>query len=229
MSRKKNPPSCAECTIDELNRICMTNKGVGYKGCPTLTKKDLSDEVVQCHREDKNLKEFARISLIQDGEGYSNCHDGATSLAPIKSRVLEIIEFCQKMHYKKLGLAFCIGLRREAAILSEVLKNHGFDVISTICKTGGIPKETLGVLDDQKIYPGEEETICNPVLQAKALEAEGTDFNLVLGLCVGHDSMFFQFSHVPVTVVAVKDRVTGHNPLAVLYNIDSYYNHIKNP
>jgi len=29
-------------------------------------------------------------------------------------------------------------------------------------------------------------------------------------------------------VIAVKDRVTGHNPLAALYTSDTYYRRLKN-
>ena len=44
-----------------------------------------------------------------------------------------------------------------------------------------------------------------------------------MGLCVGHDSLFFRHSEAPVTVLAVKDRVLGHNPLAAVYLADGYY------
>jgi uncharacterized metal-binding protein len=40
---------------------------------------------------------------------------------------------------------------------------------------------------------------------------------------VGHDSLFMKHSEVPVTVLAVKDRVLGHNPLAAVYLADGYY------
>ena len=32
--------------------------------------------------------------------------------------------------------------------------------------------------------------ICNPILQAEILNKEKTDLNIVMGLCVGHDSLF---------------------------------------
>jgi uncharacterized metal-binding protein len=51
----------------------------------------------------------------------------------------------------------------------------------------------------------------------------GTDLNVLMGLCVGHDSLFFRHSAAPVTVLAVKDRVLGHNPLAAVYQADGYY------
>ncbi|HAA89823.1 MAG TPA: hypothetical protein DCE07_04510 [Peptococcaceae bacterium] len=45
----------------------------------------------------------------------------------------------------------------------------------------------------------------------------------MLGLCIGHDTPFIKYCQAPVTVLAVKDRVTGHNPLAALYLSSSYY------
>ena len=52
------------------------------------------------------------------------------------------------------------------------------------------------------------------------LEKAGCELNVLVGLCVGHDTLFIQHSKAPVSVVLVKDRVTGNNPGAVLF---SYY------
>ncbi|MBN2570419.1 MAG: hypothetical protein JXB42_13410 [Deltaproteobacteria bacterium] len=40
---------------------------------------------------------------------------------------------------------------------------------------------------------------------------------MLLGLCEGRDSLFFAKSVAPVTMPAVKDRITGRNPLAAIY------------
>jgi len=53
------------------------------------------------------------------------------------------------MSYQKIGLAFCIGLAREAAIVEEVLQKRGFDVVSVICKAGCVPKERLGLKKEE--------------------------------------------------------------------------------
>ena len=44
-----------------------------------------------------------------------------------------------------------------------------------------------------------------------------------MGLCVGHDSLFYKYAEGVVTTLITKDRVTGHNPAVVLYQLDSYY------
>jgi uncharacterized metal-binding protein len=65
--------------------------------------------------------------------------------------------------------------------------------------------------------------MCNPITQAEVMNAENVDLAIMLGLCIGHDILFIKYCRVPMTVIAVKDRVTGHNPLAALYLSDSYY------
>jgi uncharacterized metal-binding protein len=50
---------------------------------------------------------------------------------------------------------------------------------------------------------------------------------VLIGLCVGHDSLFFKHSQAPVTVLVAKDRVLGHNPVAALYTSHSYYQRLK--
>lgn len=65
--------------------------------------------------------------------------------------------------------------------------------------------------------------MCNPITQAMMLNEAKTDFNILLGLCIGHDSLFLKYAEGMTTVFAVKDRVTGHNPLAPLYTSRSYY------
>jgi uncharacterized metal-binding protein len=52
-----------------------------------------------------------------------------------------------------------------------------------------------------------------------------TDMNIIVGLCVGHDILFTKHSKAPVTTLIAKDRVTGHNPSAVLYTYygDKYF------
>ena len=133
-----------------------------------------------------------------------------------KTRVREIIDFCKEMNYHHIGLAFCVGLSKEAHIFQHILMKNGFEVESLICKLGSINREQIGIKDCQT-------PMCNPIAQAEFLNQQHTDFNIVLGLCVGHDTLFFKYSLAPVTVLAVKDRVLAHNPLGAIYLADSYY------
>ena len=51
---------------------------------------------------------------------------------------------------------------------------------------------------------------------------------IMLGLCIGHDTLFIKYCEAPLTVLAVKDRLLAHNPLAALYLSDSYYRRLRN-
>jgi uncharacterized metal-binding protein len=137
------------------------------------------------------------------------------------------MEFARKMGYRRLGLVFCLGLRPEAKIVERLFVSEGFEVVSALCKLGRTPKERIGIRDDQKINIGCFESMCNPIAQAFVMNEEKTEFNIVMGLCVGHDSLFLKYAHAPCTVLAAKDRLLGHNPLAAVYTIDTYYRSLK--
>lgn len=230
MTRKKEKalPSCASCEVERPEKICISSEGIGSKGCPTLVGKETLAEARREY-EDPQIREFARQASIQEGACYANRHQRPYVMQPTKTRIVEIGEFAQKMGYKRLGLAFCIGLRKEAGIVEGTFKAFGFEVVSVLCKAGRIPKERIGIKEEEKVRQGTDETMCNPIYQAKSLNQARTEFNVLLGLCVGHDSLFFKFAKAPTTVLAVKDRVTGHNPLAAIYLSDTYYRKIFNP
>jgi uncharacterized metal-binding protein len=88
-----------------------------------------------------------------------------------------------------------------------------------LCKCGGIDKTKLGVAKEYKIGSASRfEAGCNPVLQAQLLNDAGTDINVIVGLCIGHDMLFTMNSKAPVTTLIVKDRLLGHNPVIALYS-----------
>lgn len=219
-------PSCGTCSIKKSERLCMKEEGKSPEGCPTKTKQALIEKSLKEY-ENPKVMEFARQSSIQEGEGYGQRELGYAHVKPIKPRILETIEFARKMKYKRLGLVFCIGLLKEAKVVEKFFSANNFEIISVSCKAGRIPKEIIGVRDDQKISIGHFESMCNPILQALILNDEKTEFNVIMGLCVGHDSLVLKYAEAPCTVLAAKDRLLGHNPLAAVYNIDSYYRYLK--
>ncbi len=215
-------PQCARCNIKISERSCRTEGGRHPANCPTAIHEELSREVKKKYKENE-FYEFARQASLQEKDGYSHRELGYARVRPAKPRIEEISDFIARMGYQRVGLAFCIGLRKEAGIVEKYFSSKGLTVISAICKVGGVEKQFLGLADDEKIDPGTKESMCNPILQAALLNQEKTEFNILLGLCVGHDSLFFKNADAPSTVLAVKDRVTGHNPLAAVYTLDSYY------
>ena len=217
---------CARCGLETPERICMATEGKGSKNCPTLLQQDT---LAEANREYQNAEtyDFARKASIQEADCYANRDQQPYVMQPTKTRLVEIYEFAEKMGYKRLGLAFCIGLAKEAQIVEQIIQHRGFEVISVLCKAGRTPKEMIGITDRDKIYRGTQEAMCNPVFQARLLNRAQTELNILLGLCVGHDSLFFKHAQAPTTVLAVKDRVTGHNPLAAVYLSNSYFRKIK--
>jgi uncharacterized metal-binding protein len=65
--------------------------------------------------------------------------------------------------------------------------------------------------------------MCNPLTQAEILNTAKTEFNIMVGLCVGHDALFLKHVKALTTVLIAKDRVLGHNPAAALYVSNTYY------
>lgn len=220
--KRKTTPACAACSKESPHMACMSKDGSGHKGCPTLTRKELLDRANR-EFEDPGLHRFAHQASIQEASCYANRHQRPYVMQPTKTRIVEICEFAARMGYKRLGLAFCAGLKSEAAIVENVLKTHGFEVVSVCCKAGRTSKDLIDIEEGDKIFQGTDEAMCNPVFQAMVLNEEETQFNVLLGLCVGHDSLFFKHAQAYTTVLAVKDRVTGHNPLAAIYLHNSYY------
>jgi uncharacterized metal-binding protein len=214
-------PQCASCSIDKAERICRDPDGTGPADCPTVMM-EAAVERATAKYEDPAVYEFARQASMQEAEGYGNRDRKPYVKHPIKPRLEEILDFARRMGYRRLGIAFCAGLHTEAGLLERVLTGAGFETVSVVCKVGCTPKETIGIRDDEKILIGEFESMCSPIAQAEVLNEAETDFNILLGLCVGHDSLFFRHSEAPVTVFAAKDRVMGHNPIAALYTLGSY-------
>jgi uncharacterized metal-binding protein len=210
---------CARCKVPKGKRVCDSVNGVAPRGCPTREGREAIAAAMHAYS-DPHVRAFAQHASRQEAAGYC---DRETSARPALTRVEEVCAFAARAGFRRLGLAFCAGLIHEAEILDRVLASRGFEVVSVVCKVGAVPKEDLGLSDGDKVRPGTFETMCNPIGQAELLNRAGTDLNVMLGLCVGHDALFLRHAIAPCTVLAVKDRVLGHNPLAALYTAGSYY------
>ncbi|HMM22258.1 MAG TPA: DUF1847 domain-containing protein [Selenomonadales bacterium] len=215
---------CALCAVQ--NRICQRQGGTGPKFCSTALYGDALEQA-RAEYAKSEVGEFARQAAIQEAECYAGRDVSPGYYHPAKPRLQEIMEFARRMGYRKLGVAFCGGLHQEAAVFCKILTDNGFDVVSAMCKVGGVDKSAIGVEENEKVRPCSFEPMCNPIGQALVLNEAKTQFNILVGLCVGHDSLFLKYAEAPVTVFAVKDRVLGHNPLAAIYTCDSYYRRFK--
>ncbi len=208
-------PVCAICraqSCEHMPEAAETAEKRRPSCCPMLSDAELLAQVEERYSADPLLGRVAAESARTEAAGYCEL-----------TRVEEIMDFARRMGWSRLGIAHCIGLTEEARMARAIFKAGGFEVNTVCCKVGSIDKESVGIADDEKVHPGQFEVMCNPVAQAALLEEAGAQLNIVIGLCVGHDSMFFMHSRVPTTVLVVKDRVLGHNPVAALYTSHSYY------
>jgi uncharacterized metal-binding protein len=210
-------PGCAYCppTVRACRQGEAESRGPGF--CPSKVDPEGIDEATAIYA-NPEVRRIAHASALVESEGYCKW-----------TRVEEICAFAKKMGFKKIGIATCISFVDLAQVLSGVLESHGFEVASAACKNGGIPKEAIGLRDEEKIRPGGHESMCNPISQAELLNRAGAEFNVVLGLCVGHDSLFFRHSEGLVTTLVAKDRVLAHNPVGALQLADTYFQRIWGP
>jgi len=198
---EKKTPQCARCP----SKGCLLGPVEdGPQFCPMRTSPDIFEEA-------RGLVEKPEIRKMFRGVART-WKDSALS----QNRIEEIMIYARNMDFKRLGLAFCIGLADQARIVSALFAERGFEVVSGCCMTGGFSSDDVGLSPDDKIYAEGRQPQCNPVGQALIMNASETDLNVLLGLCVGDDAIFIKHSDAPVTVLAVKDRVNNHNPLAAL-------------
>ncbi len=120
-----------------------------------------------------------------------------------KSRIKELIDFAKIRGYVKIGIANCISMQKYADKLKDILENNGFEVFSCNCRES--------CLDGCDISAELNGSICDPMSQAEYLNKCNTDFNINLGLCLGHGLIFQKYSNADVTTLVVKDFATGHN------------------
>lgn len=204
-SENKQDLSCVDCGTQNCKYKDRT-----YPAFCLTTNLDKEDEDWAMGKYDEGRNHDIMVASAEvEYEGYCQW-----------TRVQEIMEFARKIGARKIGIANCIGLINEARIFARILRANGFEPYSVICKVAGKAKSSVGI-------PKECERIgsamCNPILQARLLNRAHTDLNVVIGLCVGHDSLFYKYSDAYVTTLVTKDRVTGNNPAAALYTAQSYY------
>ena len=195
----------------------------GLKGC---SKGKLEESLPNCPSENKEIQEKSKL-LYQEEENKKIAYNAALVEAEgygRMTRVEEIIAFAKKCNYKKIGLIFCKGLSKEAQVVHNIFTHHNFEVVSVLCKNGGIEKNYIEISEEDTLSGECKEIMCNSIGQALLMNEQKSDFNIILGLCVGHDTLVMKYLEAPMTTLAVKDRVTGHNPLAAIYLSESYYN-----
>ena len=166
-----------------------------------------SAEVIKDYHEPENQKILQAAASLVD-------NDKAGTL----SRVQETIAFIKRIGYKKIGLAYCYGMEKDAKIMKELFNAEGIKLRTVSCTVRGI--------DQNEINRNSciENVSCNPLGQARELNDEGVDFVIVMGICLGHDILLQRNLKSDFTTLVVKDRVFANAPLKAL---DQYSKPIK--
>jgi len=87
--------------------------------CASCTKKDCFNGK-DCLENREEIKELYR-------EGESDLLKASSAIEARyymeKTRIEEVILFSKEMNYKKIGMAFCVGLEQEAHQIQKIFKN----------------------------------------------------------------------------------------------------------
>lgn len=117
------------------------------------------DNVVAEYQSELNKKIIkAAANLVDDGK------------AGQLSRLQEIIEFIKAMNYKKVGLAYCYGMEYDAKLLKNIFKKEGINLSTVSCTVGGLSQNEVNSASCKL------NVSCNPIGQAKQLEASNAEF-----------------------------------------------------
>jgi uncharacterized metal-binding protein len=232
MSSEPIAPACASCAAvwDKKGAThCWSEPSVAPPPpgtCPTHAHADAVKGTLPRYLDGQEDARIARVAAEVEGLCYQRAEGGAVHAR--WTRVEDTIAFARLMGYRRIGIATCVGLLEETRRLEQILKAQELEPVSVCCKVGSVDKvSALGIPDALKVRPGTFEPACNPIAQAEILNSVGTDLNVIVGLCVGHDALFAKHSRAPVTTLVVKDRVTGHNPAAVLYGQGFYFKRLQ--
>jgi uncharacterized metal-binding protein len=212
---KKSDATCSECGLVSCYRR--------EKDFPPFCLTESSDpaelgKVLDLYKGDGEDARVSRAAAEVEGIYYGKL-----------TRIEEIIAFANRIEAKRIGIATCIGLIEETRVFVKILEAHGLESYTVLCKVGSVDKTEVGIPEELKILKGSHESLCNPIFQARIFNAQKTDLNVIVGLCVGHDSLFIKHSDALVTTLITKDRVLAHNPAAALYTAGFYYKRLLLP
>lgn len=201
-------PQCARCSV--LRCGSEDRDAQLPASCPTEKYADLTQKAIEEYKLPENQAINAGwlhvMSRVLDPEKQAEKWSW--------TRVDEIMEYARVRKMTRLGIATCYSLMPESRALSDILEENGFEVVSVSCLCGETDPQDIGV-------PGS--ITCNSILQAEVLNHEGTELNIMMGLCIGHDILFLRHAEAETTPLVVKDRALGHNPAAALYQSQGFF------
>ncbi len=170
------------------------------EGCPTRTHPALAHDPAPYLE-----PELAALMRTADATPF----DGGR----LRTRVEELIAFAKGRGVRRVGVAYCVSLIREAQRLGGMLQEAGLEPALVCCRVGAIDQTEIGL---PKAHPERFAAACNPIAQARLLDAAGVGLVAQVGLCLGHDIVLQEHCRAPVTTLVVKDRALDHHPVRAL-------------
>ncbi len=155
--------------------------------------------------------EIGEINKLYDNQSLGVMQVAEDAYERGSNRVYELKNFARRAGIKRIGIAHCVSLPKEADSVKQFLSDE-FEVFTIDCKCGKITKHEMLGCEGNSI-------MCNPAGQAEYLKKNNTELNISMGLCVGHDMIFNQKSASPVSTLVVKDRPTQNNPMESIHNL----------
>lgn len=190
--------SCTECTV----HACFAGGALPSDCTSNLASEDVREKACAFY-------------LESDVAPLVNAASEATHAALNGKwpRIRELILFAHEMGAHRIGIASCKSFIPESEMLADILRSEGFEPIDAMCRIGSLRRSDVGLHDES---PERANMLtCNPYMQADVLNEAGCDFNIIMGLCLGHDMMFTKRSNAWVTTLAIKDWSCAHDkPIA---------------
>ena len=143
---------------------------------------------------DKSLSHLRKTCPFRDSSRFYSNSLGKFELEPdyeelfergiSKARANEVLEYAKKMNYKKLGVAVCYALLSECRLFINSLRENAIKCVVVVCgpEASKTPSLNLDEIDSYVV-------VCDPLSQAEILNSKKTDFNIIVGLCLGNDSL----------------------------------------
>lgn len=196
--RDEPPYGCAHCATagsfkGDVSRMPRT--------CPTRTHPETAGDVA-------GYLDHERQALMRAADATPFKPDGT-----LRNRVEELSHYARARGMRRIGIAFCVSLLAESQALARMLEEDGLETELVCCRVGAVDYDAIGL---EKAHPERFAAICNPVAQARLLDARDVDLVAQVGLCVGHDLVLQEECRAPVTTLVVKDRALDHHTVAAL-------------
>ena len=122
-------------------------------------KGEKCDEINLYNNREENIKVYL------ENKGDRRMMESSACIPKDIPRVEEVARYIDHMDIKKVGIAFCKGLQKEARLIHGYLEERGIEVYSVICGNEGIDKGELGIEKKSEAF----EISCNPLGQGGVL------------------------------------------------------------